>query len=59
MKKTNKEVKSEKILDNEIQNTFNEESFEIMLDSEDSEVENLSDVKGDDDNGNQNDETES
>lgn len=58
MKKTNKEVKSEKILDNEIQNTFNEESFEIMLDSEDSEVENLSDVKGDDDNGNQNDETE-
>lgn len=59
MKKTNKEVKLEKILDNEIQNTFNEESFEIMLDSEDSEVENLSDVKGDDDNGNQNDETES
>ena len=59
MKKTNKEVKSEKILDNEMQNTFNEESFEIMLDSEDSEVENLSDVKGDDDNGNQNDETES
>lgn len=58
MKKTNKEVKSEKILDNEIQNTFNEESFEIMLDSEDSEVENLSDVKGDDDNGNQNYETE-
>jgi len=54
MNKTNKEVKSEKILDNEIQNTFNEESFEIMLDSEDSEVENLSDVKGDDDNGNQN-----
>lgn len=58
MKKTNKEVKSEKILDNEIQNTFNEESFEIMLDSEDSDVENISDVKGDDDNGNQNDETE-
>lgn len=58
MKKTNKEVKSEKILDNEIQNTFNEESFEIMLDSEDSDVENISDVKGDDDNGNQDDETE-
>lgn len=59
MKKTNKEVKSEKILDNEIQNTFNEESFEIMLDSKDSEVENITDVKGDDDNGNQDDETES
>lgn len=58
MKKTNKEVKSEKILDNEIQNTFNEESFEIMLDREDSDVENISDVKGDDDNGNQDDETE-
>lgn len=58
MKKTNKEVKSEKILDNEIQNTFNEESFEIMLDREDSEVENISDVKGDDNDGNQDDETE-
>lgn len=53
--KKSKEVKLEKILDNEIQNTFNEESFEIMLDNEDSEVENLSDVKGDDDNGNKND----
>ncbi|MCI6789352.1 MAG: hypothetical protein MR606_05890 [Mollicutes bacterium] len=58
MKKTNKEVKSEKILDNEIQNTFNEESFEIMLDREDSDVENISDVKGDDNDGNQDDETE-
>ena len=58
MRKTNKEVKSEKILDNEIQNTFNEESFEIMLDREDSDVENISDVKGDDNDGNQDDETE-
>lgn len=58
MKKTNKEVKSEKILDNDIQNTFNEESFEIMLDREDSDVENISDVKGDDNDGNQDDETE-